>query len=90
MITLTQSAAAKVQQLLETNTQQDDALPVRVTGGGCSAFGTNSHSMARPRTPTRRSNNWACASSLTRRALCISLTPHWTTWTDCTRAASRS
>lgn len=36
MITLTQSAAAKVQQLLETNTQQDDALRVRVTGGGCS------------------------------------------------------
>ena len=38
MITLTESAAAKVQQLLETNTQQGDALRVRVTGGGCSGL----------------------------------------------------
>ncbi len=38
MITLTQSAAAKVKQLLETNAQQGDALRVRVTAGGCSGL----------------------------------------------------
>ncbi len=38
MISLTQSAAAKVKQLLETNTQQGDALRVRVTAGGCSGL----------------------------------------------------
>ena len=38
MITLTQSAAAKVKQLLETNTRQGDALRVRVTAGGCSGL----------------------------------------------------
>jgi len=38
MITLTQNAAAKVKQLLETNTQQGDALRVRVTAGGCSGL----------------------------------------------------
>ncbi len=36
MITLTQSAAAKVKQLLETNTREGDALRVRVKAGGCS------------------------------------------------------
>ncbi len=38
MITLTQSAAAKVKQLLETNTRQGDALRVRVTAGGCNGL----------------------------------------------------
>ncbi len=38
MITLTQNAAAKVKQLLETNTRQGDALRVRVTTGGCSGL----------------------------------------------------
>ncbi len=38
MITLTQSAAAKVEHLLETNTRQGDALRVRVTAGGCSGL----------------------------------------------------
>ena len=38
MITLTQSAAAKVKQLLETNTQRGDALRVRVKAGGCSGL----------------------------------------------------
>ena len=38
MITLTQSAAAKVNQLLQTSTREGDALRVRVTGGGCSGL----------------------------------------------------
>ena len=38
MITLTVSAAAKVKQLLETNTQRGDALRVRVKAGGCSGL----------------------------------------------------
>jgi iron-sulfur cluster assembly accessory protein len=38
MITLTQSAAVKVKQLLETNTQRGDALRVRVKAGGCSGL----------------------------------------------------
>ncbi|MBW2270829.1 MAG: iron-sulfur cluster assembly accessory protein [Deltaproteobacteria bacterium] len=38
MITLTESAADKVRQLLETNPQEGDALRVRVTGGGCSGL----------------------------------------------------
>ena len=38
MITLTESAAAKLKQLLETATRQSDALRVRVTGGGCSGL----------------------------------------------------
>ena len=38
MITLTQSAAAKVKQLLETDTGQGDALRVRVKTGGCSGL----------------------------------------------------
>ena len=38
MSTLTQSAAAKVEQLLETNTRQGDALRVRVKAGGCSGL----------------------------------------------------
>ncbi len=38
MITHTQSAAAKVKQLLETNTRQGDALRVRVKAGGCSGL----------------------------------------------------
>ncbi len=36
MITLTQTAAVKVKQLLETNT--GNALRVRVTAGGCSGL----------------------------------------------------
>jgi iron-sulfur cluster assembly accessory protein len=39
MITLTQSAAVKVKQLLETDTRQGDALRLRVTAGGCSGLG---------------------------------------------------
>ncbi len=38
MITLTQSAAVKVKQLLETDTRRGDALRVRVTAGGCSGL----------------------------------------------------
>ncbi len=38
MMTLTQSAAAKVKQLLETNTRRGGALRVRVTAGGCSGL----------------------------------------------------
>ncbi len=38
MITLTQSAAVKVKQLLETNTRQGDALRLRVKAGGCSGL----------------------------------------------------
>ncbi len=38
MIALTESAAAKLKQLLETGTRQSDALRVRVTGGGCSGL----------------------------------------------------
>ncbi len=38
MMTLTESAAAKVKQLLETNTRQGDALRVRVRAGGCSGL----------------------------------------------------
>ena len=38
MITLTQNAAAKVKQLLDTDTRQGDALRVRVTAGGCSGL----------------------------------------------------
>ncbi len=38
MITLTQNAAAKVKQLLETNNRQGDALRVRVTAGGCNGL----------------------------------------------------
>ncbi len=38
MITLTHGAAAKVKQLLETNTRQGDALRVRVRAGGCSGL----------------------------------------------------
>ncbi len=38
MIALTQSAAARVKQLLETSTRQGDALRVRVTAGGCSGL----------------------------------------------------
>ena len=38
MITLTENAATKVMQLLETNDRQGDALRVRVTGGGCSGL----------------------------------------------------
>ncbi len=38
MITLTESAAAKVRQLLETNTREGDALRVRVKAGGCSGL----------------------------------------------------
>ncbi len=38
MITLTQSAAVKVKQLLQTSTREGDALRVRVKGGGCSGL----------------------------------------------------
>ena len=38
MIKLTQSAAAKVKQLLQTRTREGDALRVRVKGGGCSGL----------------------------------------------------
>ncbi len=38
MITLTESAAARVQQLLEMNTREGDALRVRVKAGGCSGL----------------------------------------------------
>ncbi len=38
MMTLTESAAAKVRQLLETNTREGDALRVRVKAGGCSGL----------------------------------------------------
>ena len=38
MITLTESAAAKVKQLLETNATEGDALRVRVKAGGCSGL----------------------------------------------------
>ena len=38
MITLTESAAAKVKQLLETNATEADALRVRVKAGGCSGL----------------------------------------------------
>ncbi len=38
MITLTESAAVKVKQLLETNIRQGNALRVRVTAGGCSGL----------------------------------------------------
>ncbi len=38
MITLTESAAAKVKQLLETNATEGDALRVRVNAGGCSGL----------------------------------------------------
>ena len=38
MMTLTQSAAVKVKQLLETNIRQGNALRVRVTAGGCSGL----------------------------------------------------
>jgi iron-sulfur cluster assembly protein len=38
MIALTESAAAKVRQLLETNTREGDALRVRVKAGGCSGL----------------------------------------------------
>ncbi len=38
MITLTESAAARVQQLLEMNTREGDALRVRVKAGGFSGL----------------------------------------------------
>ncbi len=38
MITLTESAATKVMQLLETSDRQGDALRVRVTAGGCNGL----------------------------------------------------
>lgn len=38
MITLTESAAARVQQLLETNAREGHALRVRVKAGGCSGL----------------------------------------------------
>ncbi len=39
MMTLTESAAARVQQLLETNAGEGHALRVRVEAGGCSGLG---------------------------------------------------
>ncbi len=38
MITLTESAADKVRQLLETNAGEGHALRVRVKAGGCSGL----------------------------------------------------
>ena len=38
MIALTETAAAKVKQLLERNPRQGEALHVRVTAGGCSGL----------------------------------------------------
>ena len=38
MITLTESAATKVKQLLETKAPEGHALRVRVTAGGCSGL----------------------------------------------------
>ena len=38
MIALTETAAAKVKELLQTSTQEADALRVRVNAGGCSAL----------------------------------------------------
>ncbi len=38
MIALTETAAAKVKELLQTSTREGDALRVRVNAGGCSGL----------------------------------------------------